>query len=477
MDTIYARKPLPHRETDSYSILHLGQRRSFLNESGTKIWKLLDGKRSTSQIARALVKDFNMPDRMADRLQPKVHSFLNVLHSNGFVWQVEDGQFKGSTVKPAAVSPESDTVDGSTDKVLASTEKKLHVAEEVCMTPLSSIKNPSTVEDQIQKLYWEKNYIQKMHLELTYRCNFRCAHCYNTTHGGGTSELSTEQWKSILDQLAEMGCWLVTFTGGEAFVRKDIIEILRYACQKGFSIILNTNGSLIDEKIIEHLKPMRPFLQSLDISIYGADAFAHDTLSSRPGSFYTTRRALRLLRDAKLPILAKFVTMRDNFDGVEQFEEEMEKLKIPCMISTGALIPQTNRNTKPLVQLLTDAQYKKLMSTRTTRNFSQAGNCRPGHVRGAVTPDGHVSPCEWLTDLKYGNLREQSLREIWYSQDFLKFRRRFEQEHSECPSCELRPGCGRCPAHSYLETGDIFQCAPIQRHNAEICRDMGVVEL
>ena len=337
------------------------------------------------------------------------------------------------------------------------------------MTPKFESGTTTSVEEQVNQLYWEHHYIQKMHVELTYRCNFRCVHCYNTTHGGAATELTTEEWFDALDQLADMGCYLLTLTGGEVFVRKDVVPIIQHACDRQFSLRFNTNGSLIDEKMLQKFEPMRPFLQSFDVSFYGADPDQHDTLAQRPGSYNNTMRAIRLLSEANFNLVAKFVTMRDNFDGIEKFEDDMTRLGVRHAIHTGSLIPQTDRNTKPLVQILNDAQYRKLLSTRGSKNSSSSspGTCKPGHVRGAITPDGHVSPCEWLTDFKYGNLREQSLRDIWYSPGFLDFRKVFEEE-SECPPCSLRPGCNRCPAHSYLETGSLLKCAPIQRHNAEI---------
>jgi radical SAM protein with 4Fe4S-binding SPASM domain len=245
------------------------------------------------------------------------------------------------------------------------------------------------------------------------------------------------------------------------------MNVLEHACKRGFSFRLNTNGSLIDEKMLKRLEPMHPFVQSVDISFYGASPEVHDKLSKKPGAYYNTLRALNLLLEAKMRVVTKFITMKDNFDGIETFESDMRRLGVRHVVSTGALIPQTNRETAPLVQILTDAQYKKLLATRSMKGVSDPGNCKPGHVRGAITPDGHVSPCEWLTDLKYGNLRERSLKEIWYSSGFLGFRKVFEED-SECPTCSLRPGCGRCPAHSYLETGHLLHCAPIQRHNAEL---------
>jgi len=72
-----------------------------------------------------------------------------------------------------------------------------------------------------------------------------------------------------------------------------------------------------------------------------------------------------------------------------------------------------------------------------------------------------------LTDFKLGNLKHHSLHDIWYSKEYQEFRGIFEEE-SECPSCELRPGCSRCPARSYLETGHLQQCAPVARHFADL---------
>lgn len=470
MTRIFARKTLPYRQIESYSVVHVGEQKLFFNEVGTSILNLVDGRRNVREIAAAAALQFNTSEGAAERNLANTAAFLEELYRKGILWAVEHGYFKGVSAgtaalngvgMPAAASEASAPPTGGVPKP----------AQEVCMTPQFDGRRPHTVEEQLNKLYWEKNYIQKMHIELTYRCNFRCVHCYNTTHSGSETELTTAEWFSALDQLADMGCYLLTFTGGEAFVRKDIVEILEHACEKTFSFRLNTNGSLIDEKMLKRLEPMRPFIQSFDISFYGADPTVHDTLSKRPGAYNNTVRAVRLISEAGMNLVAKFITMRDNFDGIPKFEEDMQRLGVRYAVSTGALIPQTNRDTKPLVQILTDAQYKKLLTTRPAQTSANPGNCKPGHVRGAITPEGHISPCEWLTDFKYGTLREHSLRDIWYSQGFLGFRKVFEED-SECPTCDLRRGCDRCPAHSYLETGNLLHCAPFQRHNAEIYHEV-----
>jgi radical SAM protein with 4Fe4S-binding SPASM domain len=271
-----------------------------------------------------------------------------------------------------------------------------------------------------------------------------------------------------LEQLAGLGCYDLTFTGGEMFVRKDALEILDAACAHSFSFRLNTNGSLVDEKVLLRLEKMRPFLQSVDVSFYGSAPETHDALARRPGSYNMTLRAVKLLKEANFAVVAKYVTMRDNFDGIAQFEQDMRDLNVPTCVHTGSLIPQTDRNRAPLVQLLTDAQYTALLESRGgVKGSGQQGSCRPGTVRGAITPEGYISPCEWLTDFKFGNLREQKLAEIWFGPQFQSFRGVLQQD-AECKTCDLQTGCSRCPAHSYLETGSILKCAPIQRHNAEL---------
>lgn len=464
MQKVFAKRLLPYRQVESYSILHLGERKVFLNPSGTRIWNLIDGAKTADEIALAVANDINAP---AEKVTGKVTAFLDRLYERGLLWLAENGTLTGVSIG-ATASGEA-LVDADVSSPPATVPRP---AQEICMTPKFESGDAVSVEEQLNRLYWEHHYIQKMHVELTYRCNFRCVHCYNTTHGGAATELTTEEWFDAFDQLADMGCYLLTLTGGELFVRKDVVPIIQHACERGFTLRLNTNGSLIDEKMLEKFEPLRPFLQAFDVSFYGGDADSHDTLARRPGSYNNTIRAVRLLKEANFSLFAKFITMRDNFHTIRKFEDDMTAMGIRHAVHAGALIPQTNRDTKPLVQILTDAQYRQMIAAKAPATKDNGpSSCKPGHVRGAITPDGHISPCEWLTDFKYGNLREQRLRDIWYSPGFLEFRKVFEEE-SECPSCSLRPGCNRCPAHSYLETGNLLQCAPIQRHHAEIFREV-----
>ena len=460
MGPYFARKNVPYRTVEDFTIVYSGRRKLVLNKTGTAIWSLLDQDRSIDSIAAAISESCRRPVD-SETVRMDVEGFLDGM--------LEQGIVKKNGVDELQREPETRAAQPAARR----NDKRapvVHSVQEECMTP-DLRQQPRSLLDALEQLYWRRHYVYKMHLELTYRCNFRCVQCYNATHKGAESELTVAEWQRILGELADLGCYFLTFTGGEVFVRKDALDILQAACKHRFTFRISTNGSLIDERTVERLKGMQPFLQGVDVSFYGADRCTHDTLARRAGSYEKTLAGVRLLAEARVGVLTKFITMRDNFEGIPQFEETMKSMGIKYAISTESLIPRTDRVSSPLIQLLTDDQYRRLLSSQNVQSGAgHSQSCKPGHIRGAITPDGSVSPCEWLTDLKLGNVREQSLKEIWYGRGFLDFRKVFEQE-SDCPTCNLRTGCRRCPAHSYLETGNLLSCAPIQRHNAELFRD------
>jgi radical SAM protein with 4Fe4S-binding SPASM domain len=467
MTSVFAKTLLPYRRIEHLSIVHLGDRQLFLNEDGTAIWELLDGNRTSYDVARCIAQQNGSKDP-SPRAQAKIERFISTLRQLGLEKHNAD-----NTARSTLESPATNVTSDKTVKTDACITVRHHAGEVPLSVEPSHDKQP-TIEERFNELCWSKYYIQKMHIELTYRCNFRCIQCYNTTHAGADKELTLAEWGAVLTQLADQGCHTITFTGGEVFVRKDILDIFAAACDRGFTFRINTNASLIDDVMVGHLERFRPFLQSFDVSFFGATPLVHDTLARRVGGYQATLRGVRLLNDAKWRILAKFITMRDNFSGVEHWQSDMDELGVPHIVGTGPLIPQTNRNTSPLVQILTDQQFKTLRAILPGWESAQAHSCRPGHIRGCITPDGSVSPCEWLTDFKLGNLRNNTLQEIWYSESANAFRHIFDQE-SDCPPCELRPGCSRCPARSYLETGSLLKCAPTARHYAELYKQTELV--
>ncbi len=124
-------------------------------------------------------------------------------------------------------------------------------------------------------------------IEVTRRCPLECQHCYNNLPMGDqdarSREMTTEEHFRMLDELVEMGCFWLCYTGGEIFARKDFLEIYTYAKKKGFLITLFTNGTLINEKIADYLAEWPPF--AIEITLYGRTKETYEELTQIPGSY------------------------------------------------------------------------------------------------------------------------------------------------------------------------------------------------
>ena len=151
-------------------------------------------------------------------------------------------------------------------------------------------------------------------IEVTRRCPLECLHCYNNLPMGDLDarhrELSKEEHFRVLDELVEMGCFWLLYTGGEIFARKDFLEIYTYAKQKGFLITLFTNGTLLTEAIADYLAQWPPF--AIEITLYGRTRETYEALTAIPGSYDRCLRGIKFLRERGLPLKLKTVATSIN---------------------------------------------------------------------------------------------------------------------------------------------------------------------
>ena len=124
-------------------------------------------------------------------------------------------------------------------------------------------------------------------LDLTYRCNERCVHCYLDHHDHG--EMSLAEIKHLLDEMAEAGVLFLTLSGGEIFLRKDFFEILEYARALTFAVRLKTNAILVREREAERLRELG--VENIQISIYSHRPEIHDAITLVPGSLGSLSQA------------------------------------------------------------------------------------------------------------------------------------------------------------------------------------------
>src|ERR1700727_3049281 len=146
------------------------------------------------------------------------------------------------------------------------------------------------------------------HVDLTYRCNEQCVHCYldHEDHG----EMTTAEIKHLLKEMAEAGVFILTFSGGEIFLRKDFFEILECARNLTFCIKLKTNAVLIRELQAARLREIG--VESIQVSIYSHRPEVHDAITKIPGSLRRSLNAIRFLKSQGLKVIMANVLMTEN---------------------------------------------------------------------------------------------------------------------------------------------------------------------
>jgi MoaA/NifB/PqqE/SkfB family radical SAM enzyme len=188
---------------------------------------------------------------------------------------------------------------------------------------------PNTpVMDRLVRKTVERHLPWNVHIDLTYRCNERCVHCYLDHHDYG--EMTTREVKNVLDQLAEAGALFLTFSGGEIFLRPDLFELIAYGRGLNFDVSLKTNALLIHESRARKLRELG--IRKIQISIYSADAAIHDAITKVPGSLDRSLRAVQFLLAEGLQVKLACPLMKQNLAGFREVQALAEELGVPYML-------------------------------------------------------------------------------------------------------------------------------------------------
>ena len=309
-------------------------------------------------------------------------------------------------------------------------------------------------------------------LELTYRCNLRCKHCYIDLplRQQASGELSLREWCDVLDQLLEAGTLSLLLTGGEIFTRPDFFEIAFEAKRRKFLLWLATNGTLVDSDVATTVKALRPYWVA--ISLYGATAETHEAVTTQTGSFEATVGAIRLLREQGLRVTIQALLMDSNVREAAAITDLAASLCVGVHIGYQ-LVPTKGCALSPQQYEATFKQIEAyLPSERLLEGFPADGprTCKAGTGVCAISPVGDVFPC-LLMPLKVGSVREQTFEELWrtHPSEELRYLRSIRKEDlTECRDCEIASFCNRCPGVALGETGSLTDRPPSACHHAAI---------
>ena len=305
-------------------------------------------------------------------------------------------------------------------------------------------------------------------LELTFRCNLKCVHCYlgDARHGiPEKEELSYPEISALVDQIVDEGCLWLLLTGGEPLLRPDFLDIYTYAKRKGLLITLFTNGTLVTPQMADYLQQWRPF--RIEISLYGRTKETYEKVTGVPGSYERCLRGIDLLLERGLPLRLKTVAITLNKHEISATKEYADGLGLSFYFDP-LINPGLDGEAGPTTFRLTPEEVLELDLADVERADELRGFCdrmqRPAsepeytYVCGAgirsfhIDPYGKLSLCLVSRSRSYG-LREGSFHEGWH--EFLpQVRYHKAGDHYVCSRCELISLCGQCPGWAELEHGD-----------------------
>ena len=295
--------------------------------------------------------------------------------------------------------------------------------------------------------------ISSMTKDGHWNCNQKCVHCYAAGQNyAEQKELSTDEWKKIIDKCKKAYIPQLTFTGGEPTIRRDLVELIDYS--RWFVTRLNTNGVLLTKELCEKL--YKASLDSVQITFYSSDEEEHNKLVGA-NNYKKTVQGIKNAISAGLPVSINtpLCTIKKNYIETLKYLKELGIKYVTCsgLIMTGNAKTEESKST----QLSKEELHKILKEAKeyTDENLMELSFTSPGWLEEekirsiglnvpscgaclsnmAIAPDGEVVPCQsWLgKDAGLGNMLTNNWNKIWNNPKCKKIRKNSATTTGKCP--------------------------------------------
>lgn len=341
-----------------------------------------------------------------------------------------------------------------------------------------------TAPAQLRLVFWE----------TTTSCNLKCIHCRaSAVESRSQDELTLDQSRLLLTQIAAFARPVIVLSGGEPLVRPDILEIARHGTDLGLRMVLATNGTQVDDEIARGM--VSAGIQRVSISLDGADAPTHDSFRGLPGAFDEALRGIERCKAAGMPVQINTTVAKHNVDQLEQILELAKSLGA-CALHVFLLVPTGCGKEISGREMITPEQYEAVLNWLYVASRSSPINlkatCAPHYFRVMrqraakegikITPETHgleamtkgclagsavcfvsykgdVYPCGYFP-VSAGNVLKTPIGEIWRDSTLFAALRDPSLLKGKCAGCEFARVCGGCRARAYAETGDYLEEEP-----------------
>jgi radical SAM protein with 4Fe4S-binding SPASM domain len=318
----------------------------------------------------------------------------------------------------------------------------------------------------------EKKEIDSAYLHVTDACNLHCIGCYSeNAFRSKPQDLSLDAMKHILDQLGSYSLKNLIISGGEPFLRNDLDEIVKYAKEKAGveNIIIITNGTVIRENILYKLKP---YIYSISVSVDGFDE-KHPTYLRDPGIFNRVLQSVKLIKSVGISVSILPTLHQKNIYFIQEYLKMARELGVGISFSILTCNFDNLNECKDFIPGEDELVYLgKYMSGELDTGDVSIENisiedmslgvkvkCEAGEKLISIAANGDVYPCHMLhyEKLRFGNILNQSLKEILNSPMATYFRNLKVDNFERCKDCEYKYLCGGgCRAHAFYNSGTLY---------------------
>ena len=357
---------------------------------------------------------------------------------------------------------------------------------------ISNLKTEGVIDAQTAEMEYNKYFdintqVQSVMFELTYRCSEQCIHCYNIgatrnddekSGRGCFHEMSIDNYKHIIDELDNLGCYKVCLSGGDPFSHPCVWNIIDYLYEKEIAFDIYTNGQSITTDV-ERLINYYPRIVGL--SIYSGIAEVHDRITRIKGSLDKTLSVAKILSDYGVPTAFKCVVMKPNLKSYHLVKELAAKygavIQIEANLCMGvdgdmSMINHLRLSKEEFEVLLRDEcipLYVGLELPDEGKNIKDVtvSPCGGGWGTYAITPNGDMIIC---TNLHFvlGNVTKDSITSILNSTLLKQWRNLTVANIEGCgtkPECDY---CNLCSGNNFSEYGVLTKPSSINCWMAEV---------
>jgi len=316
-------------------------------------------------------------------------------------------------------------------------------------------------------------------VEVTSKCNLSCLMCLNESGPAVDVEiLPFEKICTIIDELSAMNTTGISLSGGEPFLREDIVDIFEYA-RKKLPVTFSTNGTVLTKDMIEQI--CADGLAGIIIALHSSQPAIHDAMTGVKGSFHKALRGITMCLDAGVNCVTNMTLTRMNAPTLDETIDFVMDMGCDMVVNKFLPIGRGKKNQKslnlPLEEYKThithlyrrkqtladqmDLQVDHIPNESILTNGHYYNGCDAGVNVCKITPAGDVHTCQFIP-LPIGNIFTQSFEELWRESPspLLETLRVRSQLTGACATCGHTDLCGGCRASAYAYTGDIMGADP-----------------